>query len=156
MAEQADAWASNGVNVWAMFPVVECSQSGRHGRPTLALQTAPSPIAGPAADDPYVVQTGRPADAVAVLLHVAARLLLPMRCRFGDHSDVMAVRQARCAMLCASSVQGSAGFALRCFASPPLQSRVPSLFIFGGLRTSHEFIQNPRWRMTYLRPAAAG
>lgn len=45
------------------------------------------------------------------VLHVAARTVATHALSiFGDHSDVMAVRQTGCAMLCASSVRGSAGF----------------------------------------------
>ena len=40
------------------------------------------------------------------VLHVAARTVATHALSiFGDHSDVMAVRQTGCAMLCASSVQ---------------------------------------------------
>ena len=43
------------------------------------------------------------------VLHVAARTVATHALSiFGDHSDVMAVRQTGCAMLCAASVQGSA------------------------------------------------
>ncbi len=43
------------------------------------------------------------------VLHVAARTVATHALSiFGDHSDVMAVRQTGCAMLCAANVQGSA------------------------------------------------
>lgn len=43
------------------------------------------------------------------VLHVAARTVATHALSiFGDHSDVMAVRQTGCAMLCAANVRGSA------------------------------------------------
>ena len=73
MAEQADAWAGNGLkNVWGDTPrVVEMqSEAGAiatvHGAlQTGALSTSFYVIAGFAADDPNAVQTGRRTDAVS-------------------------------------------------------------------------------------------
>lgn len=144
MAEQADAWAGNGLkNVWGDVPrVVEMqSEAGRHWRRTWrAADRRPLHllylIAGPAADDPYAVQTGR--QLMPFVLHVAARTVATHALSiFGDHSDVMAVRQTGCAMLCASSVQEAQDFALISHIAT-LQSRVPFIHFFDGFRTSHE------------------
>lgn len=53
------------------------------------------------------------------VLHVAARTVATHALSiFGDHSDVMAVRQTGCAMLCASSVQEAQDFALSAYRHP--------------------------------------
>ncbi len=56
---------------------------------------------------------------------------------FGDHSDIMAVRQTGWAMLASASVQEAHDMALIAHAST-LQSRVPFIHFFDGFRTSHE------------------
>ncbi len=59
------------------------------------------------------------------VLHVAARTVATHALSiFGDHSDVMAVRQTGCAMLCAASVQEAQDFALIAHRAT-LKSRVP-------------------------------
>jgi pyruvate-ferredoxin/flavodoxin oxidoreductase len=72
------------------------------------------------------------------VLHVAARTVATHALSiFGDHSDVMAVRQTGCAMLCAGSVQEAQDFALISHIAT-LKSRVPFIHFFDGFRTSHE------------------
>lgn len=72
------------------------------------------------------------------VLHVAARTVATHALSiFGDHSDVMAVRQTGCAMLCAANVQEAQDFALISHIAT-LKSRVPFIHFFDGFRTSHE------------------
>lgn len=72
------------------------------------------------------------------VLHVAARTVATHALSiFGDHSDVMAVRQTGCAMLCAGSVQEAQDFAL-ISQTATLNARVPFIHFFDGFRTSHE------------------
>ena len=72
------------------------------------------------------------------VFHVAARSLAAQALSiFGDHSDVMAVRQTGFAMLCSNSVQEAQDMALIAQAST-LSSRIPFLHFFDGFRTSHE------------------
>lgn len=72
------------------------------------------------------------------VFHVAARSIAAQALSiFGDHTDVMAVRQTGFAMLCSSSVQEAHDFALISQAAT-LESRVPFLHFFDGFRTSHE------------------
>lgn len=72
------------------------------------------------------------------VLHVAARTVATHALSiFGDHSDVMAVRQTGCAMLCASSVQEAQDFALIAQIAT-LRSHIPFIHFFDGFRTSHE------------------
>src|SRR5208282_3020230 len=56
---------------------------------------------------------------------------------FGDHSDVMAVRQTGFAMLAAASVQEAHDLAVVAQAAT-LATRIPFVHFFDGFRTSHE------------------
>ena len=72
------------------------------------------------------------------VFHVAARSLAAQALSiFGDHSDVMSVRQTGFAMLSSNSVQEAHDMALIAQAST-LKSRIPFLHFFDGFRTSHE------------------
>jgi len=72
------------------------------------------------------------------VIHVAARALASHALSiFGDHSDVMAVRQTGCLLLSSASVQQAHDFAL---ISNILtyKTRLPVIHFFDGFRTSHE------------------
>lgn len=134
MAEQADAWAGNGIkNVWGDVPrVVEMqSEAGAiatvHGAlQTGALSTSFTSSQGLLLMIPTLYKLA--GQLTPFVLHVAARTVATHALSiFGDHSDVMAVRQTGCAMLCASSVQEAQDFALISHIAT-LKSRVP-LFI---------------------------
>jgi len=72
------------------------------------------------------------------VFHVAARSLAAQALSiFGDHQDVMAVRQTGFALLSSNSVQEAHDFALISQAST-LESRIPFVHFFDGFRTSHE------------------
>ena len=72
------------------------------------------------------------------VFHVAARSIAAQALSiFGDHSDVMSVRQTGFAMLGSSSVQEAHDMALIAQAAS-LESRIPFLHFFDGFRTSHE------------------
>ena len=70
-----------------------------------ALATTFTAVAGPAADDPEHVQDRRRADADRLPRRGRASLATQALSIFGDHSDVMAVRQTGFAMLSSDSVQ---------------------------------------------------
>lgn len=115
MAEQADAWAGNGLkNVWGDTPrVVEMqSEAGAiatvHGAlQTGALSTSFTSSQGLLLMIPTLYKLA--GELTPFVLHVAARTVATHALSiFGDHSDVMAVRQTGCAMLCAANVRGSA------------------------------------------------
>ncbi|WP_024561303.1 pyruvate:ferredoxin (flavodoxin) oxidoreductase [Franconibacter pulveris 601] len=144
MAEQADAWAGNGLkNVWGDTPrVVEMqSEAGAiatvHGAlQTGALSTSFTSSQGLLLMIPTLYKLA--GQLTPFVLHVAARTVATHALSiFGDHSDVMAVRQTGCAMLCASSVQEAQDFALISHIAT-LKSRVPFIHFFDGFRTSHE------------------
>jgi len=72
------------------------------------------------------------------VFHVAARSLSAQALSiFGDHQDVMGVRQTGFALIPSNSVQEAHDFALIAQAAS-LQSRIPFLHFFDGFRTSHE------------------
>ena len=72
------------------------------------------------------------------VMHVAARSLAAQGLSiFGDHSDVMAVRQTGFALLASASVQEAHDLALVAQAVT-LSTRVPFVHFFDGFRTSHE------------------
>lgn len=72
------------------------------------------------------------------VFHIAARSIAAQGLSiFGDHSDVMSVRQTGFAMLASNSVQEAHDFALITQAAT-LKSRIPFLHFFDGFRTSHE------------------
>ncbi|MDF7680999.1 pyruvate:ferredoxin (flavodoxin) oxidoreductase [Enterobacteriaceae bacterium ESL0689] len=144
MAEQADSWAGNGLkNVWGDVPrVVEMqSEAGAiaavHGAlQTGSLATSFTSSQGLLLMIPTLYKLA--GQLMPFVLHVAARTVATHALSiFGDHSDVMAVRQTGCAMLCASSVQEAQDFALIAHIAT-LKSRVPFIHFFDGFRTSHE------------------
>jgi pyruvate-ferredoxin/flavodoxin oxidoreductase len=72
------------------------------------------------------------------VFHVTARAIACQGLSiFGDHSDVMAVRQTGWAMLASTTVQEAMDFAIIAHAAT-LEARVPFVHFFDGFRTSHE------------------
>lgn len=72
------------------------------------------------------------------VIHVATRSIATHALSiFGDHSDIMAVRQSGYALLGSASVQEAQDFALIAQAST-LASKIPFVHFFDGFRTSHE------------------
>jgi len=72
------------------------------------------------------------------VFHVSARALAAQALNiFGDHQDVMAVRQTGCAMLATGSVQEVMDLAPVAHAAA-IKGRLPFVHFFDGFRTSHE------------------
>lgn len=72
------------------------------------------------------------------VFHVSARALASHALSiFGDHQDVMAVRQTGCAMLATGSVQEVMDLAAVAHLAA-IKTRVPFVHFFDGFRTSHE------------------
>ena len=72
------------------------------------------------------------------VMHVSARALSTHALSiFGDHSDVMAVRQTGYAMLASNSVQECMDMAMIA-SMATYQAKVPFVHFFDGFRTSHE------------------
>ncbi|MBX9642403.1 MAG: pyruvate:ferredoxin (flavodoxin) oxidoreductase, partial [Mycobacteriaceae bacterium] len=77
-------------------------------------------------------------ELTAAVIHVAARSIAAQGLSiFGDHQDVMAVRQTGFALLSSASVQEAHDLALIAQAAT-LRTRVPFVHYFDGFRTSHE------------------
>ncbi|CPR14286.1 pyruvate:ferredoxin (flavodoxin) oxidoreductase [Brenneria goodwinii] len=144
MAEQAAAWSSDGdKNIWGDTPrVVEMQSEGGaiatvHGAlQTGSLATSFTSSQGLLLMIPTLYKLA--GELTPFVLHVAARTVATHSLSiFCDHSDVMAVRQTGCAMLCASNVQEAQDFALIAQIAS-LNSRLPFIHFFDGFRTSHE------------------
>ncbi|WP_413724536.1 pyruvate:ferredoxin (flavodoxin) oxidoreductase [Sodalis sp. RH16] len=144
MAELASAWSEAGTaNIWGDVPrVVEMQSEGGaiatvHGAlQTGALSTSFTSSQGLLLMIPTLYKLA--GQLTPFVLHVAARTVATHALSiFGDHSDVMAVRQTGCAMLCASNVQEAQDFALVSHIAS-LNSRLPFIHFFDGFRTSHE------------------
>ncbi|MDR2729253.1 MAG: pyruvate:ferredoxin (flavodoxin) oxidoreductase, partial [Chitinispirillales bacterium] len=72
------------------------------------------------------------------VFHVSARAIACQGLSiFGDHSDVMSVRQTGFGLLASTTVQEAMDFALIAHAAT-LEARIPFVHFFDGFRTSHE------------------
>ena len=77
-------------------------------------------------------------ELIPCVLHVTARAIAGHALSiFGDHQDVMAVRQTGWAMLASHSVQEAQDMALVAHLAT-YKARVPFVHFFDGFRTSHE------------------
>ncbi|MGZ4502175.1 MAG: pyruvate:ferredoxin (flavodoxin) oxidoreductase, partial [Nocardioidaceae bacterium] len=144
MAELADEWASAGRRniLGTVATVVEMqSEGGAAGALHGALQ-------GGALSTTFTSSQGLllmipnmykiAGELTPTVFHVAARSLAAQGLSiFGDHSDVMAVRQTGFALLASASVQEAHDLALVAQAAT-LRTRVPFVHFFDGFRTSHE------------------
>jgi pyruvate-ferredoxin/flavodoxin oxidoreductase len=144
MAELADDWSSRRrANVWGTVPtVVEMqSEGGAAGALHGALQggalaTTFTSSQGLLLMIPNMYKIA--GELTSAVIHVAARSLAAQALSiFGDHQDVMAVRQTGFALLSSASVQEAHDLALVAHAAT-LRTRVPFLHFFDGFRTSHE------------------
>ena len=144
MGESADAWAAKGrENLWGQIPRViemqsEAGASGTlHGAATAgALATTFTSSQGLLLMIPVLYKVA--GELTPCVFHVAARAVATHALSiFGDHSDVMAVRQTGAAMLCSGSVQEAQDLAAVSHAAS-LETRLPFLHFFDGFRTSHE------------------
>ena len=144
MAELADEWSSHGRrNVFGTVPtVVEMqSEGGAAGAMHGALQ-------GGALSTTFTASQGLllmipnmyriAGELTSTVFHVAARSLATQGLSiFGDHQDVMAVRQTGCCMLSSASVQEAHDMAAVAHLAT-LRARLPFVHFFDGFRTSHE------------------
>ena len=144
MAELADEWSSNGrPNLWGTVPSVMEMQSegGAAGALHGALQSGALATTFTASQGLLLMIPNMykiAGELTPAVLHVAARSLAAQGLSiFGDHADVMAVRQTGFAMLASSSVQEAHDLALVAQAAS-LATRIPFVHFFDGFRTSHE------------------
>ncbi|MFZ9481881.1 MAG: pyruvate:ferredoxin (flavodoxin) oxidoreductase [Ilumatobacteraceae bacterium] len=144
MGEHADSWSARGHrNLWGSVPEVIEMQSEAGAAAALhgavlrgAMATTFTASQGLLLMLPEMFKLA--GELTPTVIHVAARSVATHALSiFGDHSDVMAARSTGFAMLCASSVQEAADFAVVAHATT-LESRLPFLHFFDGFRTSHE------------------
>jgi pyruvate-ferredoxin/flavodoxin oxidoreductase len=144
MAELADEWSSQRrPNLWGGVPaVVEMqSEGGAAGALHGALQSGALATTFTASQGLLLMIPNMykiAGELTPAVMHVAARSVAAQGLSiFGDHSDVMAVRQTGFALLASASVQEAHDLALVAHAAT-LASRVPFVHFFDGFRTSHE------------------
>ncbi len=144
MGELADQWSAQGrTNLWGEVPeVIEMQSEGGaagalHGALTKgALATTFTASQGLLLMIPNMYKIA--GELTPAVIHVAARAVATHALSiFGDHSDVMAVRQTGWAMLSSGGVQEAQDLAAVAHAAT-LRTRVPFLHFFDGFRTSHE------------------
>jgi len=144
MGEFADEWSSKGrKNIWGTIPaVIEMqSEGGAAGAVHGALQTGALTTTFTASQGLLLMIPNMykiAGELTSTVFHVAARSLAAQGLSiFGDHQDVMAVRQTGWALLSSASVQEAHDFAAIAQTST-LKSRLPFVHFFDGFRTSHE------------------
>jgi pyruvate-ferredoxin/flavodoxin oxidoreductase len=135
--------AANQKNIWGTVPQVSELQSEAgavgavHGMlSTGALTTTFTASQGLLLMIPNMYKIA--GELIPTVFHVTARAIACQGLSiFGDHSDVMSVRQTGWAMLCSTNVQEAMDFALIAHAAT-LEAKVPFVHFFDGFRTSHE------------------
>ncbi|MCO7263523.1 pyruvate:ferredoxin (flavodoxin) oxidoreductase [Dickeya zeae] len=144
MAENVDEWAAQGKKNLFGQPVrmVEMqSEAGAaaavHGSLQAgALTTTYTASQGLLLMIPNLYKIA--GELLPAVFHVSARALATSSLNiFGDHQDVMAVRQTGCAMLAESSVQQVMDLSAVAHLAA-IKGRVPFINFFDGFRTSHE------------------
>ena len=144
MGELADEWATQQKpNLWGTIPTIAQMQSegGAAGAVHGALQAGALTTTFTASQGlllmiPNLYKIA--GELTAFCMHVATRTVATHALSiFGDHSDVMACRQAGFALLTSGSVQEAHDLA--CVAQVgTLATRIPFIHCFDGFRTSHE------------------
>ena len=144
MAEYVDEWAAYGrKNIFGeIVKVTEMqSEGGASGAVHGSLQAGALTTTFTASQGLLLMIPNMykmAGELLPAVFHVSARSLAAQALSiFGDHSDVMSVRQTGFAILATGSIQEEMDIAsVAHFVS--LRSRVPFLHMFDGFRTSHE------------------
>ncbi len=144
MGEFSDEWsAKKKKNIWGTTPLVVEMQSegGAAGAVHGALQTGALTTTFTASQGLLLMIPNMykiAGELTSTVFHVAARAIAAHALSiYGDHQDVMAVRQTGWALLASGSVQEAHDFAA-ISQMATLKTRVPFLHFFDGFRTSHE------------------
>ncbi len=157
MGELSDQWSSDGQpNIWGTIPqVIEMqSEGGASGALHGALQggslaTTFTSSQGLLLMIPNMYKIA--GELTPCVIHVAARSVAAQGLSiFGDHQDVMAVRQTGWALLASNNVQEVMDIALIAQAAT-LESRIPFVHFFDGFRTSHEVSKVEQLTMDDMR-----
>ena len=144
MGELADEWSfQHKKNIWGAIPeIIEMqSEAGAAGALHGVLQMGAMATTFTASQGLLLMIPNMykiAGEQTPCVMHVAARALATHALSiFGDHSDVMAVRQTGFALLSSHNVQQAHDMAAIAHAAT-LRARVPFLHFFDGFRTSHE------------------
>ena len=144
MAELSDVYSTKGEkNIFGTVPEIMEMQSegGASGAVHGALQTGALTTTFTSSQGLLLMIPNMykiAGELTSTVFHVAARSIAAQALSiFGDHSDVMAVRQTGFVLLSSNSVQEAHDFALIAQAAT-LKSRLPFVHFFDGFRTSHE------------------
>ncbi|TAK59107.1 MAG: pyruvate:ferredoxin (flavodoxin) oxidoreductase, partial [Bacteroidetes bacterium] len=147
MGEWSDEWSAQGKkNLWGTVPLVVEMQSegGAAGAVHGALQAGALSTTFTSAQGLLLMIPNMykiAGELTPTVFHVAARTVATHALSiFGDHSDVMAVRQTGWGMLSSNSIQEVMDFALIAQAAT-LETQVPFVHFFDGFRTSHEVMK---------------
>ncbi len=144
IGEHCDAWSALGhKNLWGVVPLIAEMQSEAgaaaavHGALQAgSLSTTFTASQGLMLMIPNMYKIA--GELSPTCWHVTARSLAAQALSiYGDHQDVMAVRQTGFSLLCSNSVQEAHDLALVGSAAT-LKARVPFIHFFDGFRTSHE------------------
>ncbi len=144
MGEFADEWSAKGrKNIWGTVPLV-CEMQAESGAAAAvhgALQTGSLTTTFTASQGLLLMIPSMykiAGELTPTTFHVSARSLACQALSiFGDHSDVMAVRQTGFGLLASGSVQEAHDLAL-ITTTASLEARVPFVHFFEGFRVSHE------------------
>ncbi len=144
MGEWADEFTAKGErNIWGTIPSVTEMQSegGASGAVHGALQSGALTTTFTASQGLLLMIPNMykiAGELTPTVFHVSARTVATHALSiFGDHSDVMAVRQTGFGLLASNSIQEIMDFALISQAAA-LESRIPFVHFFDGFRSSHE------------------
>ncbi|HUU04502.1 MAG TPA: pyruvate:ferredoxin (flavodoxin) oxidoreductase [Patescibacteria group bacterium] len=144
MGELADAWAATGrKNIFGQeVEVIELQSEGGASGAVHGALTAGSMTTTFTASQGLLLMIPNmhkiAGEMLPTVFHVSARSLACQSLSiFGDHSDVMSVRNTGFALVAAASVQETMDLAVASHLAT-LESSVPFLNFFDGFRTSHE------------------
>jgi len=144
MGELSDEWAAKGMkNIWGTVPHVSEMQSegGASGAVHGALQTGSLTTTFTASQGLLLMIPNMfkiAGELTPTVFHVSARSIATHALSiFGDHSDVMAVRQTGFGLLASGSIQEVMDLAAVAHRAT-LETRIPFIHFFDGFRSSHE------------------
>lgn len=147
MSENCDAWSAQGKkNIWGQVPrVIELQSEGG------AIATVHGSLQAGALTTTFTASQGLllmipnfykiAGELTPAVFHVSARAIAAQGLSiFGDHSDIMSMRQTGFVLLSSSSVQEAQDIALISH-SATLKASLPFVHFFDGFRTSHEVMK---------------
>jgi len=147
MGEYTDAWASSGLSNVFGKPVDVIEMQSEAG----AAGAVHGSLSGGAMTTTFTASQGLllmipnmhkiAGEMLPTVFHVSARSIAAQSLSiFGDHSDVMSIRNTGFAMMSAANIQETMDLALVSHLAT-LKAQIPFLNFFDGFRTSHEIMK---------------